>query len=233
MNYNIKMMFSRKLINTTAKPLVQQSKRSYQNFTKTYQTGFDRMLSDKLNWFRVGGTWFALMGLLNLTAYGLHLFMNKDQYRYHFAYRGNKSALFTAFKSMFGSEHFTNVVWTAPCLIGCNLYMMRNVGSLVMTKFFFISLCSSYIFLSAFSPSSGLNIRPLKNFPPFKYDSNADDGSYTMGADQLAQAIFYWTLLYHRMWLVTLPIMAADVLKYGPSTFGGPIAAIAGAFMFF
>jgi hypothetical protein len=66
-----------------------------------------------------------------------------------------------------------------------------------------------------------------------KFDSNANDGSYTMGADQMAQALCYFTLLYHRYWMIALPLMAFDTLYYGPSTLGGPAAAITGALMFF
>lgn len=65
-----------------------------------------------------------------------------------------------------------------------------------------------------------------------KFDSFADDGSFYRGADQMAQAIVYFTLLYHRMWAVSLFFMATDLLYYGPATLGGPSAAIAGAFMF-
>jgi hypothetical protein len=53
-----------------------------------------------------------------------------------------------------------------------------------------------------------------------------------MGADQLAQSILYFTILYHGYWSFALPFMALDVLYYGPSTLGGLLAAIAGAFMF-
>lgn len=82
------------------------------------------------------------------------------------------------------------------------------------------------------NPGSGLNFRPLRSFLP-KFDSYADDGSYYMGADQVAQSLIYFTLLYHRMWLVALPCMAFDLLYYGPATLGGLAAPIAGALMFF
>jgi hypothetical protein len=224
-------MFTRKLY-ARSQQLTSHPKRAFQQFGKTYQTGFDRMVLDKLSFFRFGGYWFALFGVGNAVAYGASLLMNKDWYRYHFAYTAETSSLFRVFKSMMGSENFSNVVWTAPALIGLNWYMHGKVGPLVMTKFFFMSLFSSYIFLSAFNPQSELNFRPIQGVLP-KWDSYADDGSFTMGADQMAQAICYFTLLYHRYWLIALPLMAFDVLYSGPSTLGGPAAAIAGAFMFF
>ena len=194
-------------------------------------TGFDRMLVDKLNFFRTGGYWFAFFGVANLMAYGASLIMNKEWYRYHFSYNAEASKLFSPIKGMIGSDNLMNVAWTAPCLIGLNIYMQKKVGSLVMTKFFFLSLFASYIFLSSVNPKSGLNYRAINGFLP-KWDAYADDGSYYMGADQMAQSLIYFTLLYHRLWLVALPCMAFDVLYMGPSTIGGPAAAITGALMF-
>jgi len=132
---------------------------------------------------------------------------------------------------MMGSEHLSNIIWTAPSLIGLNYYLHQRLGPLVMTKFFALSVASTIIFWSGFSPESGLNYRPLKHIP-MKFDSWADDGSYYMGADQMAQSIIYFTLLYHRMWTVALPFMALDLLYYGPATLGGPGAAVVSAFMF-
>jgi hypothetical protein len=102
-----------------------------------------------------------------------------------------------------------------------------------MTKFFGLSFLSIYLFWSAINPDSGLNFaRPLKPYLP-KFDCWADDGSYYMGADQLAQSIFYFTLLYHRLWLVALPMMGIDLLYYGPATLGGVVSPIVGALFFF
>jgi hypothetical protein len=111
------------------------------------------------------------------------------------------------------------------------MYMHKRVVQLIMTKFFFLSLMSSLIFWSAFNPSSGYNFRPLKHIP-FKMDAWADDGSYFRGADQMAQALIYFTLIYHRMWALSFLLMAADVLYYGPATLGGPAAGLVGGFMF-
>jgi hypothetical protein len=97
-----------------------------------------------------------------------------------------------------------------------------------MTKLFFISLISSCFFMTTFNPAIGANPRPLKGFFP-KIDSFANDGKYLMGADPMALSLIYFTLLYHRLWIVALPIMAFDILYYGPAISGAPAAAIVSA----
>ena len=132
---------------------------------------------------------------------------------------------------MLGSDNLMNIVWTAPSLILLNLYMQPKVGPLVLTKFFALSLASSFVFWSAFNPQSGWNVRPLQNLAP-KFDCYDSQGRYYMGADQMAQSLIYFTLLYHRMFMVALPFMALDVLYYGPASIGGPAAAFVGSLMF-
>lgn len=190
------------------------------------------MLADKLNWAKIGGNWFALLGIANLIGYGASLLMSKDQFYYHFTYSTYPARFFKPLKSMIGSDNLANVIWTAPSLILLNFYMNKKVGPLVMTKFFGLSFLSCCLFMSAFNPESGFNYRPLRPYFP-KFDAFADDGSYYMGADQMAQAIIYFTIIYHRMWIVALPCMAFDLLYYGPATLGGPASALVGAFMFF
>ena len=224
-------MFAKNLLQRAQNSnIIRQPVRTFQQFSKNYQTGFDRMLLDKFSYFRVGGWWFAIFGVANIAAYGLSQLMSKDNYVYHFGYKGDRFSLFNFVKSQFGSNTFSNVAWTAPTLIALNWYLKsRGVSNLVLTKFFALSLFSSYIFLSALSPKTGLNVRPAKPFI-FNFDSYGED--YTMGADQLAQSLCYFTLLYHGYWTIALPFMAFDLLYYGPSTLGGPFSAIAGAFMF-
>ena len=216
-----------------ARSLITSSKRSFQYFGgKQYLSGFDRMLVDKLKWVpALNGNFFALFGLLNLGLYGLSLFATKEQYRYHFGYDGMVSRLFSPIKAMAASDQLANVLWTAPSLIGFNLYLNGKVPALSLTKFFALSMMSTFMFWSAFNPQTGWNYRPLKHFPG-KFDAFADDGSYFRGADQLAQSIIYFTLIYHRMWLITGASMAFDLLYYGPATLGGPLGAITGSFMF-
>ena len=51
-------------------------------------TGFDRMLVDKINWFKVTGWMFAMMGVANVASYAASLMMRPDNFKYHFAYDG-------------------------------------------------------------------------------------------------------------------------------------------------
>ena len=122
-----------------------------------------------MSYFRFGGWWFALFGVANAAAYGLSKFMPKDNYVYHFGYKGDRFSIFNFLKSQFGSNSFSNVIWTAPTLIGLNWYLKsRGLSNLVLTKLFFLTLISSYIFLSAINAKTGLNVRPLsKVFPSF------------------------------------------------------------------
>ena len=136
-----------------SKSLVQNSKRGFQYYGKTYLSGFDRMLVDKLNLVSgLNGKFFALFGLLNLGLYGASFIMTKEQYDYHFSYNGIIPRMFTPFKAMAASDTLANVIWTAPSLIGVNLYMLGKVGNTALTKFFFLSLASNFIFWSAFNP---------------------------------------------------------------------------------
>ena len=225
-------MMQKILANQRISPLVNASKRNYQLWTKNYTTGFDRMLLDKLNFTGMQGYWFAAFGVANIVGYGLHLYMNKDRYNYHFAYTGTDGrSTFKPLKAMIGSETLANIVWTAPTLILLNLYLQPKVGSLVLTKLFALTYATSFMFWSAFNPASGLNIRPLQGFP-MKFDSFDDKGKYFMGSDTFCQSIIYFTLLYHRLWFVALPCMLYDTLYYGPATLGGPIAAAGGALIF-
>jgi len=51
-----------------------------------------------------------------------------------------------------------------------------------MTKFFFITFLSTYMFWASFSPQSGIQFAPLRPYLP-KIDSWDKDGAYYMGAD--------------------------------------------------
>lgn len=165
-----------------AKQLVSQPARRYQQWGKTYKSGFDRMLLDKLSFTGLGGNWFVLFGLLNGLGYAASLLMRQEDHKFHFAYDGSRYSAFRVFKSMIGSNTFANAVWTVPSLIGVGWYLNSKLGATRTTKFFALSLFSSFIFLSAANPQSGLNIRPLQ--PYFlKFDSYGNDGSYTMGSD--------------------------------------------------
>ena len=157
--------------------------------------------------------------------------MKKENYIYHFGYSAERPRFFKPIKAMVGSNNLLNIAWTAPALIGLNYYLLPKFGSLIMTKFFVLSLFTSFAFMSTFNPGSGLNFRPLYGWP-VKCDSNDEKGRYFMGADQMAQSIIYFTLLYHRLWFVAAPLMLLDIMYYGPATAGGAASAILAASMF-
>ena len=180
---------SRRILQSSTKQtLVQSSKRHFQLQSKQYFTGFEKTILDKFKFFGFHGHWFAIWGVLNLIGYGLHFLLPKDAYKYHFHYTAEGSKMFSPLKAMMGSDNWSNIVWTAPTIIGLNFYLHSRLGSLRMTKLFIITLVSSYIFLSIFNPQTGLNFRPLHGWPG-KFDANDNEGKYFMGADQIAQSL--------------------------------------------
>ena len=71
-------------------------KRNYQYYGgKGYNSGFERMILDKFEATRVlyHIPWFAVLGGLNLAAYGLSTMMSEEDYKYYFAYRGDGSVI--------------------------------------------------------------------------------------------------------------------------------------------
>jgi hypothetical protein len=97
-----------------------------------------------------------------------------------------------------------------------------------MTKFFFVSLVSTFFFMTTFNPQTKFNFRPL-HFALPKFDSNADDGSYFMGADSMATSIILFTLFYHRLYIFAGALSVAEILYNGPAAAGGPAAALVSA----
>ena len=157
--------------------------------TRDYITGFDRNLLDKFQWTHFHGHWFALFGVLNVLAYGIHLFTKEKQdYIYHFGYTAEPRRIFKPLKAMIGSDSLGNVIWTAPTLIGLNFYLHRIFGGLFMTKFFALTFLTTYAFYSIFSPQTGLNFRVLSGLDKDigHWGSFSKEGRYYMGADQLA-----------------------------------------------
>ena len=85
---------------------------------------------------------------------------------------------------MMGSNNILNVGWTAPVMILFGTYLQKSLGTLFMTRLFFLSMFSTFLFWSIFNPQTGLNKRPLHyEIQGLKFDSCAKDGSYYMGAD--------------------------------------------------
>jgi hypothetical protein len=60
--------------------------------------------------------------------------------------------MFTPFKAMLGSNTLANAIWTVPSIIGVHFYLAPRLGQLKLTKFFFLTLASTFIFWSAFNP---------------------------------------------------------------------------------
>jgi hypothetical protein len=110
------------------------------------------MLADKFAWSRFNGHWFALFGVGNILCYGLSLFMNEENYKYHFAYTGADRSCLRSLKSQMASDGIHNVGWTAPCLIGLSMYLVPQVGALTMTKFFGLSLACTAAGMTMFNP---------------------------------------------------------------------------------
>ena len=117
-------------------------------------TSFDYMWYDKLNFLKVGGWWYALLGVGNIMAYGLSHLMTKENYEYHFAYKG-EGKMFNWIKSQVGCNTIDSVIWTAPSLILGNYFLMKRCGPIVATKLFATNLACVFMFQSSFHPNSG------------------------------------------------------------------------------
>ena len=63
-------MLGKNILTRGSRSLVQAPKRVFMNYGREYYTGFDRMLIDKLQWFKLNGHWFALFGLANAILFG-------------------------------------------------------------------------------------------------------------------------------------------------------------------
>lgn len=209
-----------------SRSLTQAPKRVFMNYGREYLTGFDRMLLDKLQWFKFHGLWFALFGVGNVILFGQSMLSRKDNYEIHFAYNGKQRRMFSCLKSLMASDNIWNVAWTAPTLIGGGSYLAWKLGSLFTFKFFWITMFLSWAFYSVFSPQTGLNWAPLRNVLPIKLDSNAADYSYYMGADTVASAVILSILFHHRLYILAAPYLLWDLAFYGPSHMGGPAAAV-------
>jgi len=184
-------------------------------------TSFDYMWYDKLNFLKVGGWWYALLGVGNIMAYGLSHLMTKENYEYHFAYKG-EGKMFNWIKSQVGCNTIDSVIWTAPSLILGNYFLMKRCGPIVATKLFATNLACVFMFQSSFHPNSGFAKRLIPGMPYEWYCS--PDYKYYMGADFMAGGLLYFMAIYNRYWFIALPFMAFDLCYYGPQA-GGMISA--------
>ena len=174
-------------------------------------------------------SWFALFGLGNLFCYSLSHMLPEKDYKYYFAHTG-EGRLSTLIRSNFGSDRFSNIMWTAPALIVAGQYMHGKVGALTMFKFTPLAVLSILCFQSAFGPNPETralpNFRLLGGILP-KWDASGP--GYYMGADMLACSVFYFAMLYHRMWTPALLLMGFDFLYYGPRSIGAFAPAVVAA----
>ena len=106
--------------------------------------------------------------------------------------------------------------------------MHSKVGAMTMLKFTPLAIFACMASMSGFNPSTqGMwNPCPLQQFLP-KWHSNGDN--YYMGADMPATSLFYFMLMYYRMYQIAIPMAIFDTLYYGPMYIGAPAAGILGA----
>ena len=213
---------------STTQPIVQQPRRFFQKFGKGgYNSGFERMVVDKFAWSGIqsyGALAFISWGLANIGIYGLSLVMYKENWNYYFAYTGDGKFL-QPFKSMMASDSLSNVIWTAPSLIGGGLVLNSKVGSLSTFKLFCICLFGSYLATCSLGPAthaSHLNIRGLM---PMRFDCIDEKRSRMVGADLMAGACLYACLFAHGYWLPGLAFAAFDLSYYGPMGLSMPVTA--------
>lgn len=157
----------------------------------------------------------------------MSLVSHKANFDYHFSYNRD-GRFFQPFRSMLASDKFLNVAWTAPLLIGGGAYLQSKIGALASTKFFLLSIISTYLWTTTFGPQTQLgqlSLKPLydKMMPEW---SNFDLKSGQMvGADGIAHSVMYMILFYHRMWPVAGAIALFDVSYYGLYGVNAPATA--------
>ena len=179
---------------------------------------------------------YSALGVANAACFGLSFLINEEDYVYYFGYKG-QGRLSDLARSLVGSNHAGNAVWTVPSLILGGIYMQRRVGYMVMAKFTAMSLVGTTAFMTAFNPSSDYTFVP--NFRiitskdiGLRWDSSGYHpkyGSYVMGADSLAGSILYFMCFYNKYWTLGLGFFAFDFCYYGPMFMGGPLSALIGA----
>ena len=211
--------------------LISHSRRGFQTHG-TRDSGFERMLMDKIKWQRglfAGGNLFYMFGAANILCYGLSFLMEKDNYDYYFKYQGS-GKFFQPIKSLFGSTAFGNVSWTSAFLFYSGHFLQKNLGTIATTKCFGLALLSSYIGVSVFgvpSPFSDTILR--RNWPESARFDCIDEKGQT-GADLMAGAAIYMCLVTGGYWKLTGAFALFDLCYYGPSMLSGSACAAATMF---
>ena len=167
---------------------------------------------------------FVFWGLMNLGVYGLSLVMHKENFDYHFAYKGQGKFL-QPLKSMMAAESLNNVIWTAPSLIVGGLYLQSQLGPLVTLKLFGLSLFASYAATCALGPATVNSRLSIRNYLPMRFDSIDSDKGRMVGADLMAGTCLYMCLFSGGWYMAGLAFAALDVAYYGPMGVAMPTAA--------
>ena len=223
-------MFSRNI--AQRQQLISKAKRTFQTHG-TKDSGFERMLAEKMNWTRGlinGGTLFAAFGVFNLLGYGAGMLMEESNHEYYFKYTANKR-FFQPLRSMFASNNLLNVAWTAPVLIGGGMMLKGQVGALASTKIFGLALMASYFGITVFGSPTPLSKYALCHYMPLRIDSIEADGQ--MGADILAQSVIFITLAASGQWSLIGLLGLGTTAYYGPQGLIAPASAAAMAFALF
>ena len=192
------------------------------------------MLHDKAKWFGLsgmGGIGFAAWGVANLSVYGLSLVMDKENWDYHFVYKGNGKFL-QPFKSMMASDSFVNVAWTAPSLIGGGMLLQAKCGSRATFKLFLASLVASYLTTTCMGPTTFNSHMNIRSYMPMRWDCIDTKRGTMVGADLMAGTCLYSLCFAYGLWHVGLAFACFDVCYYGPMGISMPVtAAVAAATM--
>ena len=174
---------------------------------------------------------FTILGMANVVGYGLSHVMNRDTYRYHFAYDGAGRHSTNFARSLSGSETVVGTAMNVGFLVGCGQYMQRKVGLLTMMKFAPMPFLATFAFYQAFPPNAEKALVANRRFKlgldKLRLDSHTD--KFYMGADSVTAGLVYFTVFYHKAWLVGAGFIALDTIYYGPMYLGGPLSAAAGA----
>ena len=195
--------------------LFAQARRSFQTHG-TKDSGFERMLTEKMRWSRGlinGGTLFAMFGVMNLVGYGLGMMIEEENHDYYFKYTSQRR-LFQPLKSMLASNNLLNVAWTAPVLIGGGMMLQGQMGALASTKIFGLALMASYIGISVFGSPNPLSKYALCHHMPLRIDSMDEKGQ--MGADVLAQSVIFIMLAASGQWSMMGLLGLGTTAYYGP-----------------
>ena len=190
------------------------------------------MIEDKLIWAgakTLSGMGFVIWGILNIGVFGLSKIMHKENFDYHFAYRG-EGKFTQPLKALMASEKLENVAWTAPSLILGGYYLQSKVGSLTAFKIFGLTIMASYLATCTLGPASAFSDYTLRAYSPVRFDSIALGKQPRMvGADLVAGTLLYTCLFANGYFIPGLAFAAFDAAYYGPMGIAMPASGLVAA----